>query len=33
VEADSSTTDFAVNSTLVQGHEEFSSKVKIEIEQ
>jgi len=33
MEADSGTTDFTVNSTLVQGHEEFSSKVKIEIEQ
>jgi hypothetical protein len=33
VEADSGTTDFAVNSTLVQGHEVFSSKVKVEIEQ
>jgi hypothetical protein len=33
VEADSGTTDFTVNSTLVQGHEEFSSKVNVEIEQ
>jgi hypothetical protein len=33
VEADSSTTDFTVNSALVQGHEEFSSRVKVHIEQ
>jgi hypothetical protein len=33
VEADSGTTNFTVDSTLVQGHEQFSSKVKVEIEQ
>jgi hypothetical protein len=33
VEADSGTTDFTVNGALVQGHEEFSSKVNVEIKQ
>jgi hypothetical protein len=30
MEADSGTTNFTVDSTLVQGHEQFSSKVKVE---
>jgi hypothetical protein len=32
VEADTGTTNFTVDSTLVQGHEQFSSKVKVDKE-